>query len=165
MGRFNPKFDLRNHAIEQYLSRKRTNCSALETRFYLNRQIDKYVYKLDQKTRSGEDKWHVPSAQCILISKYENGINVVVTIINDDRLVHEINSSTDDFMDKLSLFDTYNQMTDILIDMVRNNKTEVIEKLSSRTRLHKAVLNDKIVKFSYNTNSNNIEILSEELKV
>lgn len=162
MGNFNPNFDLRNHAIEQYLSRKRSNNSSFSTRLFLNRQINKYVYKLEEKTRSGEDKWHVPSANCILISKYEQGVNVVVTIINDDRLVHEINSAEDSFMERLSLFDTYNQISDVLVDLVRTNKTEVVEKLSSRTRLHKAVVDGKIVKFSYNTNSKNIEILSEE---
>lgn len=162
MSNFNLKFDLRNHAIEQFLSRKRSPRSSLETRLYLNRQISKNVYKLKEKTRSGEDKWHVPTAQCVLISKYENGINVVVTIINDDRLIQEFNNADNDFMEKLSLFDTYNHMFDVLIDMVQTNKTEILERLSSRTKLHKAVVDNVVVKFSYNTNSKNIEIISQE---
>lgn len=160
--KFNNKFDLRNHAIEQYLSRKKTGLSAYETRLFLNRQINNQVYKLKTRTRSGEDQWHVPTAKCILISKYENGTNVVVTIINDDRLVFETSTQDVTLLDNLSYLDTFSTITDELKYLVKNNQTQIYEKISSRTKLHKVILNNRSIIFTYNTNSKNIDIVSNE---
>lgn len=173
MKKLNPKFDLRNHAIEQYNSRKRITCSAKETRAYLIRHINKSAYKLKKRTRTGEEQWHVPSAGCILITKYERGVNVVVTIINDNSIINDINYAEELYLNslldveynnyKFNEQETGSEITnDKLVELIKTGKTEVIERLSSRTKVHKVIVDNKIIKFTYNTNSKKIGNISEE---
>lgn len=106
MGRTNTRFNLTDHAIEQFITRKRENGSFDKSKKFISQQIKEYVYKLPEKTRTGEDKWHVPSANCVLISKYEYGTNVVTTIISDTRLVSELNKTENFYIESLLALDT-----------------------------------------------------------
>ena len=172
------KFDFRNHAIEQYVSRKRLDMTASGARAFLNAEINRNAYKLEEKTRSGQDQWHVPGANCILITKYENGINVVVTIIKDQRLMsdkdflaQEDENVNDSFMSSLMQLDTTakydtqqlenNQdfIIDQIKDLLKDNRTKVISKLSSRNKLHQTVIDDKVITFEYNNDSKRIKIV------
>lgn len=159
---FNHNFVLTNHAIEQYCSRTKYGLKFDEAKSFLLNAVNNNIYKIEN-TKTGEDKWHVPTAECVFISKYENKQNVVVTILSDRNIT--INNPIEhdlEIFNNCSYKDFDIETKYKILDLIKENKSKTVEKISNNVSTREVVLNNEKLLVLYNKSQkevNKIEIV------
>jgi len=74
------EFTFTTHAIDRYVQRVNPEASYTDAKSQLVQNLDT-VRRQKQNTRDGSNRWLLPKLKCVLVTRREEGTNLVLTII------------------------------------------------------------------------------------